>query len=168
VDLDPVVTLLQVLSPAAVIGGLALWRSHRVERRNLLLKLHEQLLSPEKQQGRRLIHEYATAGRNWWDPSPTTVEDVDKMNSALALFDVAGWYMEKKYVDADDFLDLWAVPLVRTWYRAYHPYISVRHQREEWSSWPNFEKAVERAEAFLQARGQTVALGHGEPPTPAA
>ena len=151
--------LLQILTPAAAIGAVALWRTHRVDRRNLVLKLYEQLIAPDMQTGRRLLHQYATSDADWWDvSSDAAAEARDKINGALAMFDVVGWYVEKKYVDADAILEVWSPALVRCWYRAYDPYIRVRRETEGWEGWSYYERLVRKAERHLERTGRTRVL----------
>ena len=149
--MDNATLLLQIFTPAAVVGGLALWRTHRSDRRDLFLQLHDQLTSPEVQQGRRLIHEFARNGTGWSDTATDAAAEArDKANRALAMFDVVGWYVRKKYVDPSDVLALWAPAIVLCWHRAYEPYIERRRHTEGWDIWPHFEALVEEAEIYLR------------------
>lgn len=157
--MNTVETILQVLTPAAAIGVVALWRTHRVDRRNLVLKLCEQLLAPDMQRGRRLLHQYAASDADWWDVSTdAAVEARDKINGALALFDMVGWYVEKRHVDPDAILELWSPALVRCWYRAYDPYLRVRRETEGWESFGYYERLVRKAERHLERTGNTRVL----------
>lgn len=147
-DLTP---LLQAVPPAAVVGAVALWRSHRMDRRSTLLKLTEQLIDPKMQEGRRLLHAYAEQGTEWWlarDPQDPGHGDVDKINAALALFDIAGWYVERGYIDKEALLELWARAVVVCWDRA-QPYVQMRRSREDWRGWAKFEFLAHEARIHI-------------------
>ena len=157
--MDALSTIFTVLSPAAVVGGVALWRTHRVDQRNLLLRVHERLIDPEMQQGRRLLHRHAEDGVAWWDATePDLEQDRDKINASLAFFDTVGWYVKRKHIKADDLLALWAVPIQRAWRRSKHPYVMYRREREGWDCWPFFEFLADRSEQYLRENGHEDAL----------
>ena len=128
-----------------------MWRSYRVDRRSTLLKLTEQLIDPKMQEGRRLLHAHAEQGDEWWLP---TAEgelghgDADKINAALSLFDIAGWYVERGYIDKKSLLELWARPVVRCWDRA-QPYVQMRREREDWRGWAKFEALAREARLYI-------------------
>lgn len=158
-SMDLIWRILSIVSPAAVVGALALWRLHRADGRSVLLKLNEQLASPDAQSGRRLLHQYAEQGLDWWDvSSPEASAARDKINGSLALFDMVGWYVHRRYVRADDILELWAPALVLCWHRAYEPYVKVRRESEGWPGWSHYERLVEKAEKHLQASRREAVL----------
>ncbi|WEH15301.1 hypothetical protein [Streptomyces sp. VNUA24] len=153
---------------AVTLSLVSLFLSRRKDQRDNFLKLHELLISPELQNGRRVLFElYAQGSR---------VEDLDaadyaSANRALAAFDVAGLYCHKKYVKEGEILDLWAPSLTRTKYAAV-PFI--QHRDAFWSgvpTWPHYRRLADRAEEHLKTQGvdidQFIVPRPSLPPNPA-
>ena len=84
--------------------------SRRLDRRDLLLKLHEQLNTKDRSIGRRLVYQLASQPVESW-----AADQFDQVNDALAYYDVIGMYVELGYVRKDDVLRLWAEPAYRAW-----------------------------------------------------
>ncbi|WP_405617730.1 hypothetical protein OG292_27200 [Streptomyces sp. NBC_01511] len=142
-------------SSAVVISGVALLislysllRSVRNDRRDVSLKLHESLIDPKLQSGRKVLHEMRGGVES------LTPEQYELANRALATLDVAGFYCKKKYVNEEDFLDLWAPALV-TLKRAAGPFLAHRdsHTPSATPVWPHYRRLAERAEEHLRRRG---------------
>ncbi|MFJ5013765.1 hypothetical protein [Streptomyces griseoluteus] len=151
-----------VISVAAVvISVLSLYVARRKDRRDALLKLHESLISPELQHGRRTVFLMYERGVRVEELSG---EEHAVVNRALAAFDVVGLYCHKGYVSERDILELWAVPLVRLKYagRAFLEYRDA--QVAGMSTWPRFRRLADHAETYLRGRGVDVARLTG--PTP--
>ena len=77
----------------------------RLDRRDLLLKLHEQLNDQDRSTGRRLLYQLAGQPVESWPD-----DQFDRANGALAYFDVIGMYADLGYVKKDDVLRPWAEP----------------------------------------------------------
>lgn len=147
---------------AVTISLFSLLANRRKDRRDVFLKLHEQLISPELQNGRRVLFDlYARSGQ----VQDLSREDYTSANRALAMFDIAGLYCHKKYVSEAEILELWAAPLVRMKYAA-EPFM--RH-RDAFSPgvpvWPHYRRLADHAEELL--RGQGVDIVQFTAPTPA-
>lgn len=135
---------------AVVISGIALvvslcslYRSVRNDRRDITLRLHESLIDPALQAGRRVLHEMQ-------DVENLTPEQYELANRALAALDIAGFYCAKKYVNEKDFLDLWAPALV-TLKRSAAPFLAHRDAQRPKPVWPHYRRLVEHAEKHLRA-----------------
>ncbi len=110
---------------ALTIAGLTYRDRRKQDRRDLFLKLHERMVEPDLQRGRRLLFTRAR-----------TVEDVkrlredepgvfDDINRAVWMLDIAGMYVAKNYVDKDDFVAEWGSVFGRAW-RGAQPFLEVR------------------------------------------
>ncbi|WP_037864968.1 hypothetical protein, partial [Streptomyces sp. NRRL S-340] len=73
--------------------------SRRKDKRDLFLRMHEQLVSPDKQRGRRLIYDMAATGRSVDD---LTADEYEAINNALAYLDVLGVYYNNRYIRRED------------------------------------------------------------------
>ena len=133
---------------ALAISIYSLQHNRFLDRRNLSLKLHETLIAPEQQNGRRIL--FGLEG----DVTELSDQDYTLANRALASLDIVGLYCDKKYVDVDEFLDLWAATFVKLKYAA-APFVAHRNETRPLGApmWPYYTKLVDRAEAHLTARG---------------
>ncbi|MFJ3661695.1 hypothetical protein ACIPPM_14685 [Streptomyces sp. NPDC090119] len=147
---------------AVVISVLSLYVARRKDRRDALLKLHESLISPELQEGRRALFRMRERGVGVEELS---AEDYAVVNRAFAAFDVVGLYCHKGYVSERDVLELWAVPLVRMKY-AGRTFLEYRDaQVAGIPTWPRYRSLADRAEAYLRGRGVDVARLTGPAPS---
>jgi hypothetical protein len=71
--------------------------SRRLDRRDLLLKLHEQLIAPDRQTGRRLLYQLACQPVESWRD-----DQFDLVNGALAYFDVIAMYVDRRLLRTDE------------------------------------------------------------------
>ncbi len=139
-------------TPAAIVATVALLRSHRTDRRDLMLKMHEALLAVDVQRGRRLLFENAETGEGWEDR--LSADDRDQINRALALFDVLGYYVHRKYVRLDDALELWGYTTARCW-EVGLPYLAMRRERPgNETLWPFYEELADEARVFTARQSQ--------------
>ncbi|WP_405804060.1 hypothetical protein [Streptomyces sp. NBC_01187] len=135
---------------ALVVSVFSLMERRRVDKRDLTLKLHETLVSPELQAGRRLLFNLER------EVSQLSSEEYASANRALATLDVAGFYCDKGYVNEQDILDLWAPSLVKLKHKA-TPFLEQRDSERPGGIpvWPYYRKLVDRAEEDLRSRGIT-------------
>jgi hypothetical protein len=119
----------------------------RLDKRDLTLKLHETLISPDLQAGRRIIF---TLDR---EVSELSRADYESANRALATLDVAGFYCAKGYINEEDFLDLWSPSLAKLKQKA-RPFLDHRDAERptDLPVWPYYRKLVDKAEAKLNSR----------------
>lgn len=134
------------------------WR----DKRDLLLKLHEQLVSAEKQAGRRLLYEMAERQLN--------VEDLSQdehlaINNTLAAFNLLGIYYQRRYIRRADALELWAVPIVRA-VPAAKTFLAHRDAQKGTEIFPQLRAMQHDAEQYLRRRQIQVRMpGPLTPPT---
>lgn len=113
---------------ALLISVSAFRIARRSARRQQFIRLHELLVSPESQKGRRILHATAkSAGRITflWQFRPN---DFDLMNRAVSLFHTLAIYTRRGYVPVDFSKDQWAQNVRRSWSRI-ETYIRWRHDR---------------------------------------
>ncbi|MDA4891939.1 hypothetical protein PFZ55_34210 [Streptomyces sp. MS2A] len=139
---------------AVTISLLSLYVNRRKDRRDTFLKLHELLISPELQNGRRILFELYARGGRVEDLPP---DDYTSVNRALAVFDAAGLYCHMKYVSEKDVLDLWAPSLTKVKYAA-GDFLS--HRDAFWPgvpTWAHYRRLADSAEERLRSRGVDIA-----------
>ncbi len=85
---------------------------HKQDRRNILLKMHELLISDRHQKGRYLLFEKVAD-----EPSVERLSDQDyrDINGAISAYSLLGLYVQNGYVNESDVLDAWAVSIARAW-----------------------------------------------------
>jgi hypothetical protein len=139
-----------ISSVAVIVSFISLFVSRRKDKRDIFLKLHELLVSPELQNGRRVLFQlHARVGR----VEDLSEADYASANRALASLDIAGLYCHKKYVSEKEILDLWAPSLARMKYAA-GPFL--QHRDSFWSgipTWPHYRRLADHAEEYLRSRG---------------
>ncbi|MFF2124511.1 hypothetical protein ACFVW1_03755 [Streptomyces olivochromogenes] len=135
---------------ALLVSGVAVRYTTRIDKRDVFLKLHETLISPELQRGRRVLFDLY---RRQGVVEDLSQEDYELANRALAALDVAAYYCEKKYVSEQDFLDLWAPALGRLKYAA-APFIEHRDRMfPGFPVWPHYRRLASQAESRLTSSG---------------
>ncbi|MCX4231731.1 hypothetical protein [Streptomyces ortus] len=141
-------TVVVISGTALLISLYSLYRSARNDRRDVSLKLHESLIDPKLQSGRKVLHEMQGG------PGSLTPEQYELANRALAALDIAGFYCAKKYVREKDFLELWAPALV-TLKRSAAPFLAHRDAQRPGAVpvWPYYRRLTERSEEYLRSRG---------------
>ena len=142
-----------VASAALGVSLYNLARARRQDRRDLFLKLHVRLTEPELQAGRRLLHARIKSLEDAAHVAANDVQDYDRMNRALAGFDVLGLYVSEGFVDRDLVLREWADSLHRIGPAA-EAFIGYRSNGQEWALWPHFQQLRRDAEVFLKKDGR--------------
>lgn len=141
---------------ALLVSSGALYFNWMKAKQETFLDIHAKLIDVEVQEGRRLLyHEIRSAA----DPARLLKEDeekYDKVNRALAMYDVLGLYVRKRYVFKNWVLDEWGAALVRARPHAKH-FIAHRESQGSFSAWPNFhalslEAAVRNQKPFISQR----------------
>ncbi|MEU6090950.1 hypothetical protein ABZ865_30025 [Streptomyces sp. NPDC047085] len=149
------ITGLVVSIVALLVSGAAVRYTTRTDRRDVFLRLHETLISPELQRGRRVLFDlYRRQGA----VDDLSQQDYELANRALANLDVAAYYCEKKYVSERDFLDLWAPTLGRLKYAAAS---FIDHRDRMFPGipvWPHYRRLVNQAELRLTSSGMAASV----------
>lgn len=121
---------------ALVLNGLTFSDRRRQDRRDLFLKLHERLIDPDVQRGRRLLYERVHSPADAARLREHATDDYELVNRALAMFEVFAMYVERGYVDRDMALEEWGHTIARAYERAEH-FLDDREQLQTWKPWPN-------------------------------
>ncbi|MCM0678283.1 hypothetical protein NCC78_26945 [Micromonospora phytophila] len=140
-----------LISIAAVaFTGLAYRDRRRQDRRDLFLKLHERLVEADLQRGRRLLFTRAQTLESVLQLRDEEPDNFDLINRAIAMLDVAGLYVDRKYVDKQDFLAEWGGVYGRAWLAA-DAFLAVRlgDLRGGRQGWPYFRALGVEAAAAL-------------------
>ncbi|WP_344450096.1 hypothetical protein [Actinocorallia aurantiaca] len=108
--------------------------------------MHEQLVSPDRQRGRRLLYQMAKDGRSVEDLTP---EEYELINNSLAYFDVLGIYYKNRYIRRKDVMEIWALPLVRLMQVA-QPFLNHRDTDQGVPIWPRLRALHADAQRHLE------------------
>lgn len=119
------------------------------DKRNLLLALHDRLVTAEQQENRRVVYEMAENGRTVEDLSR---EEYRQINNALAAFNVLAVHYQRRYVSRADVLDLWGIPIVRT-VAAAQPFLEHRSEHVGVPAWRHLRALNSDAEAYIRRHG---------------
>ena len=142
---------------AISLSAWTVYVGRRSRRQDTFLRVHELLISPEAQRGRRLLYQMAETGKKPDDGS----DDYAVMNRALSLYDTVGMYVRRNVIPQSWVLDAWHHPLrdIRAPYEAF-----VRHRQADyhpWRPWLDLKDLVSRAENYRTSRPCCVAPGPG-------
>jgi hypothetical protein len=111
---------------AFIVSALSYRERRQSERRDLSLKVHENMTSLDLQRGRRLLFEATDAGTDrWWQTEDEARRD--EINRALAMLDVMGWLKAQDHLDDSFVFDIWGWVVVRAWAAA-KPYVEWRRE----------------------------------------
>ena len=135
---------------AVAFTGLSFRDRRRRDSRDLFLKLHGRLIDPDLQRGRRLLFEQARTTeqvRRLRDQRP---EEFDQVNRAVAMYDIAGMYVERGYVDRELFLAEWGKTYGRAWL-ASAAFLTVRFGAQA-QGWSHFRSLGRQAAAIFPAQ----------------
>lgn len=141
------------ISVAALVVSLAAFQYGRWrDKRDLLLKIHEHLVSADQHRGRRLLYTMKE--------TQTRVEDISEedyllINNALAALNVLGIYYRRRYVHRRDVLELWAVPVLRS-VLAGEAVMARRDTENGMPIWPHLRSLAQDARAYTEQAGITV------------
>jgi hypothetical protein len=112
----------------------------------LFLKLHERLVEPDLQRGRRLVFTHAKTVDDVIELRDRQAAEFDLINRALSMLDIAGLYVERNYIVKEDFLSEWGTALGPIWL-ASDPFLQVRFGGTR--GWPHFRALGQEAAEAL-------------------
>jgi hypothetical protein len=123
--------------------------SHKKDRRNILLSMHELLISDRHQKGRYLLFDKVTD-----EPSVERLSDQDyrDINGAISAYSLLGLYIENGYVNERDVLDAWAVSIARTW-EAAKPFLAHREHKHGYNPHIGFEPLARKSQEYMARKG---------------
>lgn len=113
----------------------------KINRRDLLLNMHQEMISSENQKGRGILIRLAKENLEIADLSE---EDREAVNHALAQIDVLGYYCKMKYIKESDVLDLW-----QSSFRSIEPkaeeFAKILDQEKDMRVWPHGRELLDKA-----------------------
>ncbi len=130
---------------ALMLGVVNYFHAQRRDKRDLFIRIHEELIKPDAAEGRR--HLYTIK-----DPSDAVAIAGDQERSgaiyrALAMFDLLALYSESEWIDESQVLQEWGYSLRNTLDPA-NMWIAERYRdREEWHSWEHYQRLARAAKA---------------------
>ena len=137
------------VASAVATGALAYVadRQRHYARAVVFVDVHNGLLEPDIQQGRHIVSRRQPLDRaevrGWYDLHP---EERELANRALALFDAACYYADKRYIDRTDFLHLWADSMASLATQS-RVFIAMRLEDQPGHDlWPNLRRMLEEVE----------------------
>lgn len=140
---DALAIFAAILSFAAFAFSLTTFFLQRAkDRRDLFLTIHQTLIAPELQEGRRKLHalgKHQIATVHLDDP-----DGYQQINRALAMFDIFAMYVKRKYISEDLALKEWGHSLSLTWEKA-EPFIEARRQHSGYRPWPSLRVLAQKA-----------------------
>src|SRR5215813_14020195 len=138
------------LSIVALTFSIYVFVDSRVrDRRDVLMKMHELLISNELQRGRYLIFDKVVDEDSVDRLSGQGYRDI---NRAIAAFNLLGIYVKNGYVNERDVMDIWGYSIYRSWIAA-QPFIVHREKRNGYQGMTYFGFLAERAKETLARSG---------------
>jgi hypothetical protein len=134
-----------VLATVAIaVSAWTVYAGRRSRRQDTFLRIHELLISPDVQRGRKLLYEGARSGRFPDEGS----DDLVMMNRALSLYHTVGMYVRRKVIPEKWVLDSWHHSL-RDIKAAYEIFVQHRQATYHfWRPWVELEDLIGRAERY--------------------
>ncbi|WP_445518189.1 hypothetical protein [Streptomyces sp. NEAU-174] len=159
--MDMISLISMLAAVAATLISTAVWQTtQRLEKRNLFLQLNERLMQPRLQEGRTLLRELIidkTAADNLY--SSNDRRDHWLISESIAMFDLLGLYVERKYVDEKLVLEEWGSQIALTYKRHGKPFLESRAAYLGWTPYPHYEKLGELALLDERRRGRNAETG---------
>ncbi|GAB2994711.1 DUF2800 domain-containing protein [Amycolatopsis acidiphila] len=84
--------------------------NRRASKRDLYVRMHDQLLDADRQHGRRVLFELAEQNQQ---PGDLTSEEHRYANHALATLELFGFLYFKRYIPRRDALEMWGITITR-------------------------------------------------------
>ena len=126
---------------AVVVSVVSFWSGRARDRRDLLLKVHYDLISSESQRARALLHKVARQEEQpWWE---FVDEDVrHQVNRIFSLWDIIGLQVKAGHIRRADLLALWDKALADAFVLG-GPYVEYRRlaQNTGWEHYRSLAKA---------------------------
>ena len=125
------------------VGGLLY--THASKKRELFVKVYDELLEPDRQRGRQVLFEWCETA------SPSTdwsSEEMRMANHALAWLELMSYLHDKRHISRRDSYNTWGVTAIRTYRSAEQcGFLRLRNDQHGNELWPKLEKFVRSAEA---------------------
>src|SRR5689334_656080 len=98
--------------------------NHMRDRRDILMKMHDLLISDDLQRGRYLLFDKIVDEDS---VDRLSEQDYRDINRAIAAFNLLGIYVKNRYVSERDVMDAWGRSIYRSWIAA-QPFLAHREK----------------------------------------
>ncbi len=133
-----------IVAFAALAVSIGTWfHGRREKQRDLFLSLHERLTHPDLLSGRQILWDEIRGSGNVHDLLQRP-HDYRQVVSAIAMFDILGLYVAKRYVSKEAVLQEWGSTFARTYLHGVHV-LDAREPKFGWRPWPHFEEFGQEA-----------------------
>ncbi len=151
-----------VLSSIALLfSAFVFLYNRRANKRELLLRVHDQQLAADRQHGRRVLFEIVERSQ---PPEDLPDEDHRAANHALSVLDLMGFLYCKRYIPRRDAMALWARTAVRLVDAAEASgFLALRDAQNGAPIWPYLRRFTADARSYIE-RSQRVAMSEDDPP----
>lgn len=123
---------------------LSYFQQRSKDRRDLFLSIHQTLIEPDLQQGRRLLNASTHDIDSIHALHEADPAGYQQINRALAMFDIFSMYVNRKYVNENLALEEWGHTVAHTWVNA-QPFIAARERRDGYLPWAGLRSFGPRA-----------------------
>lgn len=130
---------LSVAAAAFALSVYTLFANRRQNRRDLFLSLHEKLTHPDLQTGRTLLRERINSHRDAARMRRWRPDDYRLVASAIAMFDILGLYVQKRFVDEELVFAEWGWLCVEVYDHGRHVVEERRRNGTGQAPWPHFQ-----------------------------
>ncbi|MFK0040773.1 hypothetical protein ACIQTW_13140 [Paenarthrobacter sp. NPDC090517] len=124
---------------AFLVSSGALYFNWIRAKQEAFLDIHDKLIELGVQEGRRLLYTKIKGPNDPARLSEESPEEFDKINRALAMFDVLGLYVRRRYVFRSWVMNEWGANLAGAWPQAQH-FIAHREKQVGREAWPNYKR----------------------------
>jgi hypothetical protein len=118
------------------------------DRRRLFLSMHERLIDPDLQRGRRLLVNEVHSVEDVQVVRERSEDDYQLMNRALAMFDIFGMYVRRRYISRKLAFEEWGHTFAKVAEHGQY-FIDHRAQSQGWQSWPNLRQVGSEARSWV-------------------
>jgi hypothetical protein len=144
-----------VISVAALALSLSVFLHGRWrDKRDLLLRIHEHLVSTDQQRGRHLLY---VMKETQVGVEGLSDDDYALINNALAALNVLGIYYQRRYVRRKDVLELWGLPVLRV-LDAGKEFAIHRDAEHGMLSWPQLRALEADARKYARRTGRVALI----------
>jgi hypothetical protein len=119
------------------------------DRRDLFLRIHQQLLSDQLQRGRYTLFQKVV---DEVSVDRLTGEEYRDINAALSFYNTLGFYVKNDYVEERDVMELWDMSIWQAWITA-QPFMAHRKKNMGYHILNNFEFLASKAREELIRKG---------------
>lgn len=130
---------------AVVLSLAAFYRSRRLDKRDLFLRMHTDLLDEIPMRGRRGLSTIFDANTATWAAREVPATEIYR---ALAMFDVLGLYVEQGWIDRWTVMEEWARSL-NAYREPKRLWVAARWPDGDQERWPHFDRLAASAAKYV-------------------